>query len=60
VQAAETPPAAIAVIHPDMWTNMMNSKSLRLQRLIAPLLTGVRALAPKSKRAPNAQLPGRL
>jgi len=56
-QAAETPPAAIAAIHPEMWTAMMNSKSLRLQRLIGPLL---RALAPKAKRSPDAQLPGRL
>ena len=40
---------------------MMNSKSLRLQRMIAPLLQGVRALAPKAKRAHGAQqLPGQL
>jgi SAM-dependent methyltransferase len=60
IQAAETPPAAIAVVHPEMWATMMNSKSLRLQRMMAPLLRGVRALAPKARRAPNAQLPGRL
>lgn len=60
VQAAETPPAAIAVIHPDMWVNMMNSKSLRLQRLMAPLLRGARALVPKAKQSQDAQLPGRL
>lgn len=59
VQAAETPPAAIAVIHPDMWVNMMNSKSLRLQRLMAPLLRGARALVPKAKQSQDAQLPGR-
>lgn len=60
VQAAETPPAAIAVIHPDMWVNMMNSKSLRLQRLMAPLLRGARALVPKAKPSQDGQLPGRL
>ena len=60
VQAAETPPPAIPVIHPEMWTAMMNSKSLRLQRMMAPLLRGVRALAPKAKRPQDAQLPGRL
>ncbi|HEX2537100.1 MAG TPA: class I SAM-dependent methyltransferase [Pseudolabrys sp.] len=60
VQAAETPPAAIAVIHPDMWVNMMNSKSLRLQRLMAPLLRGTRALVPKAKPSQDGQLPGRL
>jgi hypothetical protein len=58
--AAETPPAAIAVVHPEMWTNMMNSKSLRLQRMMTPLLRRIRAIAPKPKRASNAQLHGRL
>lgn len=60
VQAAETPPPAIAAIHPEMWSAMMNSKSLRLQRTMAPLLRGIRALAPKAKRGTGAQLPGRL
>src|SRR3569623_3340965 len=61
VQAAETPPAAIAAIHPDMWNAMMNSQRLRLQRMMAPLLQGVRALAPSAKRAHGAQqLPGQL
>ena len=59
-QAAETPPAGIAVIHPEMWTAMMNSKSLRLQRLMGPIARAIRALVPKTKRTHDAQASGRL
>lgn len=43
----EPPPAAIPVIHPEMWTALMNSKSLRLQRLVSPALRSVRTLLRK-------------
>ena len=49
-------PAGAAVIHPEMWTSMMNSKSLRLQRLLTPALRAMRALLPKSKRTRDPQL----
>ena len=49
-------PAGIAVIHPEMWTSMMNSRSLRLQRLVSPALRSLRALLPKTKRATDPQL----
>ena len=52
VQAAELMPAGIAVIHPEMWTSMMNSKSLRLQRLVSPVVRSLRAIWPAGKRAP--------
>src|SRR3569623_1031815 len=61
VQAADTPPAAIAVIRPGIWSSVMNSTRLRLQRMMAPLLQRVRALAPKAQRAHGAhQLPGQI
>lgn len=56
VHAAEPMPAGAAVIHPEMWTSMMNSKSLRLQRLLTPALRAMRALLPKSKRTRDPQL----
>ena len=43
----EPPPAAAAVIHPEIWHAVMNSKSLRLQRLVSPALQSVRALLRK-------------
>lgn len=54
--AAEAMPAGAAVIHPEMWTSMMNSRSLRLQRLLSPALRSLRALLPKTKRASDPQL----
>lgn len=57
--AIDAVPAGIAVIHPDMWSNMMNAKSLRLQRRVAPALRSLRGLLPK-RRTPNAQLSSEL
>lgn len=54
--AAEPMPAGTAVIHPEMWTAMMNSRSLRLQRLVSPVLRSIRALLPKTKCAHDPQL----
>lgn len=56
-QAVEALPAGVPVIHPEMWTAMMNSKGQRLQRLIGPVLRG---LLPKAKRAHDPQLSGEL
>jgi hypothetical protein len=53
--AAETASGGAAVVHPEMWLSMMDSKSLKLQRSLAPLLRSLRALVP-GKRAPNPQL----
>lgn len=56
-QAVDAFPAGVPVIHPEMWTAMMNSKGQRLQRLIGPALRG---LLPKAKRAHKPQLSGKL
>lgn len=60
VQAAQPIPAGTAVIHPEIWTSMMNSKGLRLQRAMSPVLRPLRTLLPKTKRARDQKLPGRL
>jgi SAM-dependent methyltransferase len=51
--AREQMPAGCAVIHPEMWTAMMNSKSLRLQRSLSPALKRIGALLPSPKTAPK-------
>lgn len=43
----EPPPAAANVIHPEIWHAVMNSKGLRLQRLLSPALRSVRTLLRK-------------
>ena len=53
--AAQPLPAGTAVIHPEMWASMMNSRSLRLQRLLSPALNAIRSLLPKTKGAHDAQ-----
>jgi SAM-dependent methyltransferase len=49
----EPMPAGCAVIHPEIWTAMMNSKSLRFQRSLSPALKRIQALLPMSKKAPK-------
>jgi hypothetical protein len=39
-----------------MWNSMMNSRSLKMQRLLSPALNAIRALLPKTKRARDPQL----
>jgi hypothetical protein len=57
--AVDAVPAGVAVIHPDMWSNMMNAKGLRMQRRIGPALRWLRNLLPK-RRTHTAQLSGKL
>jgi hypothetical protein len=49
----EPMPEGCAVIHPEMWTAMMNSKGLRLHRSLSPALKRIRALLPMPKKARN-------
>lgn len=57
--ASEPMAAGTAVIHPEMWSSMMNSKSLRLQRAVSPVLRSLRALLPKVKRSAGPQPTGK-
>jgi SAM-dependent methyltransferase len=43
-QQKHSVPETLSVIHPEIWNAMMNSKSLRLQRSLAPALRRVRTL----------------
>jgi SAM-dependent methyltransferase len=45
----EPMPGGIAVVHPEIWTAMMNSKSLRLQRALDPALRHIRAFFPRTR-----------
>jgi len=42
--SSRQPQAGLAVVHPDMWNAMMDSKSFRLQRLLTPAVNRLRAL----------------
>lgn len=41
-------PEGLSVVHPEIWTAMMNSKSLRWQRALSPALRRILALFPRA------------
>ncbi len=50
-QLRKPPPPALAVVHPEIWADMMNSKSLRYQRLMTPAVDRIRTFFRSATKA---------